>query len=86
MHLGRVFNMADTKVVHKFYDIKINECQLDLTKISLPEAELIDLSKDGVFKCLKYNFRIGMHIPDNVKQIADVLQCKCCLFGPVIFD
>ena len=70
----RVFLDDDEKYVYKLYDTNKDSFNEKLSKLLLPEAEMINLSQDQRFKCLKYKYLRGGHTAKNDIQFCDVLK------------
>jgi serine/threonine protein kinase len=69
---ARVFKKD--KHIHKLYDTMKLPVNLDLLKLSLPEAEVEDLSKDKRFQHLRYKFRDGQHEPLHKRQFVPLIE------------
>ncbi len=60
--------------IHKLYDTEEDLVNLDLVKLSLPDAEVEDVSKDKRFQCLRYSFRKGQHKPSHKRQFVPLIN------------
>ena len=60
--------------VYKLFDTKSDAPNFELVSLLLPEAELIDLSKDKRFQMLKYKYLIGSQKMQKKSQYASLLR------------